>query len=125
MNVFIIYLLLLIASSISYIFFINYIGKNSIIRKIAFTILPSLMCLAYTSFSFALTWNYYLFIPALAALFVTFYLLINMIKAPLNAIEQVFKKMSEESWTLPKFRNSRVIIMNSERLLITWMKWCQ
>ncbi len=95
MNKYELYLILLVLSSIVYIPFAYYIGKGSIVWKIAMTFMMPLLILAYTSFSFALTMNYWLFVPALGSLFIAFISLLRQIKKPFGEVENVIKEFSE------------------------------
>lgn len=83
MNDYLIYLCLLLSSAVLYLPITYRIGKGSIILKISWLILPSLIVLAFTSYTFAKTWNFLLFVPALLSLFLTVYILVKIIKKPI------------------------------------------
>ncbi len=88
------YLILLALSAVTYVPVAYYIGKGSIVWKIALNFMLPILILAFTSFSFALTWNYLLFIPALGALFSTFIILSKQIKKPFGNLEEVIHDFS-------------------------------
>ncbi len=94
MNLYELYLILLLLCSILYVPVAYYIGKGSIVWRIALAIMFPILILAYTSFSFALSLNYFLFIPALGSIFLTFYFLTRLIKKPFGNIEQIISKFS-------------------------------
>ncbi len=89
------YLILLALSAVTYVPVAYYIGKGSIVWKIAMNFMLPILILAFTSFSFALTWNYVLFIPALGALFSTFIILSRQIKKPFGQLEGVINDFSK------------------------------
>jgi methyl-accepting chemotaxis protein len=90
MNPYLLYALLLVACIPPYILYVHFTAKGSIVFKIALIILPTLMILCYTSFSFALSQNYWLFVPALVSLFLTFTFLTRRIRNPISIIEKNF-----------------------------------
>jgi methyl-accepting chemotaxis protein len=94
MNPYVLYALLLAACIPPYILYVYLTAKRSIVYKIALFILPTLLILCFTSYSFALTRNYVLFVPALLSLFVTFSLLTNRIRKPISTMEKNFKEIS-------------------------------
>ena len=100
MNDYIHYLILVSLSSVFYIPVVSYIGKKSIIKKVALYFLPSLGVLAFTSYTFGKTDNYYLFIPALGALFATVFILQQIVKKPITALKSMISKCSEGDLTV-------------------------
>ena len=99
MNHYLEYLLLLTLSSIFYIPVAYFIGRKSIIWKISLYFMPSLVILAFSSFSFGQTWNYWLFVPSLFSLFLTQFVLLTLIKKPISKVQLIIKKMAEGDLT--------------------------
>ncbi|WP_430811319.1 MULTISPECIES: methyl-accepting chemotaxis protein [unclassified Carboxylicivirga] len=95
MNVFLEYLILLTACSLFYLPVVYYLGRNSIIAKVAIYFLPSLATLAFTAFSFGVTRNYWLFVPALGALFATVYVLQSVVKKPIGKIQEIISHLEQ------------------------------
>lgn len=94
MNPFVLYALLLAGCVPLYFIWAYLIGKKSIVFKIAVYFSATILILCYTSFAFGITRNYYLFIPALASLFLTFYFLAKNIKEPIVEIEKNIQQIT-------------------------------
>ena len=89
------YFYLLILCSIFYTIVTHFIGKGSVIWRIALTFMPAILITAYTSFAFALTLNYLLFIPALGSIIASFLILLRIIKKPFGEVEKVIHNFSK------------------------------
>jgi methyl-accepting chemotaxis protein len=95
MNPYLLYALLIAACFPVYVPFVYFMHKNSIVLKISLLILPTVIILCYTSFAFALTRNYYLFIPAVGSLLLTLSVLSYAIKKPIQDIESNIKTLTD------------------------------
>nr|WP_321451298.1 methyl-accepting chemotaxis protein [uncultured Carboxylicivirga sp.] len=95
LNKYELYLILLLLSSIVYTIVMHFIGKESVIWKISITFMPPILITAYTSFAFALTMNYLLFIPALGSIFAAFLMLLRIIKKPFGEVEEIIHNFSK------------------------------
>ncbi len=110
MNPFLLYALLLAACIPFYLLYVYITAKGSIVFKISLIFLPSLFILCYSSFAFALLRNYYLFIPALIALFMTFTFFARGIRKPINDIEYNLKEIAQgklETDQIQKLKNRK------------------
>jgi methyl-accepting chemotaxis protein len=94
MNPYVLYALLLLACIPVLVVYVYLTAKRSIVFKISIYFIPSLVIICYSSFAFALTMNYLLFVPALISLFVTFTFLSKKIKKPINSIEKNIKEIA-------------------------------
>ncbi len=94
-NHYLFYLILLVLSSISYIIATYTIAKESIVFKLGLFILPSLITLCFTSYCFAITRNFLLFIPALGSLFMTVYVLLLLIRKPIRELENKIAEIAQ------------------------------
>lgn len=94
MNPFILYALLLLACTPPYFIWAYFLGKKSIVFKIAAYFASTIIILCYSSFAFGITMNYLLFVPALGSLFLTFYLLAKNIKKPIVEIEETIQQIT-------------------------------
>ena len=95
MNPYLLYALLLLASSTLYLPVVYFLGRKSIIGKISVFFLPSLATIAYTSFVFGLTMNLWLFVPAIGSLFATVWIIHLLIKKPLKKIQTMISLFAE------------------------------
>ncbi len=95
MNQYLFYLILLAISSVTYSMFIYIIAKKSVIFKLGLFILPCLITLCFTSYCFAITRNYILFIPALLSLFMTIYALVLLIRNPIKELENNIAQIAQ------------------------------
>ena len=110
MNPYLLYAILLAACLPIYIPYVYFVGKNSIVLKIAFIFLPSIIILCFTSYGFGLSRNYYLFIPAVGSLLLTFNWLAYAIKKPIIDIEGTINKITEgelDSNDVEKWKNRK------------------
>ncbi len=94
MNHYVLYLLLLLMSTIVYVPVASYIGKESIVKQVAMAMIIPILTLAYTTYVFAITRNYIMFVPALGGLFSTFYVLTRFVKKPFARLESALDELS-------------------------------
>lgn len=95
MNPYLLYALLLSAIIPIYLPYVYILGKNSIILRIALIFMPELILICFTAYAFGLTNNYYLFIPAIIGLLLTFNWLAYSIRKPIRDIERAINKITE------------------------------
>ncbi|MDP4209785.1 MAG: methyl-accepting chemotaxis protein [Bacteroidota bacterium] len=95
MNDYLLYALLISGCIPIYLVTNYYLNKGSIILQISKYLLPLLLTLCYTSYCFALTKMYWLFIPALGAIFASFYFLTRFIKKPILKIKSTIEDMAK------------------------------
>ena len=91
MNPFLFYALLVSGCILVYIPYVYFVGRNSIMLRIALSFIPTMVTLCYTSFAFGLTWNYLLFIPAVGSLMFTVYLVAIGVKKPARDLEKALQ----------------------------------
>lgn len=94
MNTYLLYALLLSAIIPIYLPYVYILGKNSIILRIALIFMPELILICFTAYAFGLTNNYYLFIPAVIGLLLTFNWLAYSIRKPIRDIEETINKIA-------------------------------
>ncbi|MFT3739758.1 MAG: methyl-accepting chemotaxis protein [Breznakibacter sp.] len=94
-NPYLFYLIALLLSSVVYTIYLYFTAKHSIVFKLGMFILPCLVVLCYTSFVFAKTFNFLLFIPALLSLFLTLYALMMLIRKPISTLETKLSEIAQ------------------------------
>jgi methyl-accepting chemotaxis protein len=86
-------------STIVYIPVASYIGRGSVIKRVAIIMTIPFLILAFTSYSFGITRNYFLFVPALGGLFSTFYVLSKYVQKPFAKLENAIKQIADGNLT--------------------------
>lgn len=123
MNPYLDFAILLGVCAITYVIFTFYIGRKSIVFKIAAIFIPTFLIMPYCSFLFGVWQKHWLAIPVMVSLFITFALLSSKIKKPMRMIESTINNISngvlnsETSDNLANERDEFGLISNNLKIM--------